>query len=34
MFNLICDEGGVFKEVDLFWERKIDDDVFKMKIFR
>lgn len=33
MPNLTCDEGGVLKEVDLFWERKIDDDAFKMKIF-
>lgn len=31
MPNLTCDEGGVLKEVDLFWE--IDDDTFKMKIF-
>lgn len=33
MPNLTCDEGGVLKEVDLFWEREIDDDTctFKMK---
>lgn len=34
MFNLICEEGGGFVEVDLFCEREIDDDIFKMKIFR
>lgn len=33
MPNLTCDEDGVLKEVDLFWEREIDDDTFKMKIF-
>lgn len=34
MLNLTCEEGGVLKEVDLFWERKIDNDTFAMKIFR
>lgn len=34
MLNLTYEEGGVLKEVDLFCEREIDDDTFKMKIFR
>lgn len=34
MLNLTCEEGGVLIEVDLFCEREIDDDTFKMKIFR
>lgn len=34
MLNLTCDEGGVLKEIDLFWVREIDDDTFNIKIFR
>lgn len=33
MLNLICEEGGVIKEIDLFWEMEIDG-TFNMKIFR
>lgn len=31
MLNLICEEGGVFVEVDLFCEREIENDIFVQK---